>query len=310
MASVSGFRKALAEKFDDEIRFFKGWMDRPKAVGSIVPTSSVTARRMASIVDPHVGTAGARGRARHRRDHARDPGARREARKPLRGRVFRRFRAAPASALPAASTSSRAMLSISTRRSANLREQKFDSVVSGVPLLNFPVAAPRRLSRRPARPYPARPADRAAHLRSRNRRCRRARATTLSSISTSSSATSRRRSCGSTGGRPEIEPLREHRRPTAAAALICGVPIAYSCRDRQERSCRHRENSGLRRLDPQRRLQRQDRRCRDEGTGDAGRRRHPHLARRLSSADPGPESGKGKRRPRKRVEARPSDCRP
>ena len=55
MAGVSEFRKALAKKFDDEIRFFKGWIDRPKAVGSIVPTSSVTARRMASVVDPASG---------------------------------------------------------------------------------------------------------------------------------------------------------------------------------------------------------------------------------------------------------------
>jgi len=48
-------RKAFAEKFDDELRFFKGWIDKPKAVGSIVPTSSVTARRMASVVDTASG---------------------------------------------------------------------------------------------------------------------------------------------------------------------------------------------------------------------------------------------------------------
>jgi phosphatidylethanolamine/phosphatidyl-N-methylethanolamine N-methyltransferase len=51
MKSGSELRKALADKFDDELKFFKGWMDKPKAVGSIVPTSSVTARRMASIID-------------------------------------------------------------------------------------------------------------------------------------------------------------------------------------------------------------------------------------------------------------------
>jgi phosphatidylethanolamine/phosphatidyl-N-methylethanolamine N-methyltransferase len=45
-------KKALAEKFDEELRFFRGWMDKPKAVGSIVPTSGVTARKMASIVRP------------------------------------------------------------------------------------------------------------------------------------------------------------------------------------------------------------------------------------------------------------------
>lgn len=47
--------KKLAERFGEEIRFFKGWMHGPKAVGSILPTSSITARRMASVVNPHSG---------------------------------------------------------------------------------------------------------------------------------------------------------------------------------------------------------------------------------------------------------------
>jgi phosphatidylethanolamine/phosphatidyl-N-methylethanolamine N-methyltransferase len=51
MARVSGLRKSLATKFDDELRFFKGWIDKPKAVGAIIPTSSITARRMASVID-------------------------------------------------------------------------------------------------------------------------------------------------------------------------------------------------------------------------------------------------------------------
>jgi phosphatidylethanolamine/phosphatidyl-N-methylethanolamine N-methyltransferase len=55
MARGTGLRKSLASKFDDELRFFKGWIDKPKAVGSIVPTSSVTARRMASVIDPNSG---------------------------------------------------------------------------------------------------------------------------------------------------------------------------------------------------------------------------------------------------------------
>ena len=55
MATGSGLRKSLATKFDDELRFFKGWMDKPKAVGAIIPTSSVTARRMASVVNPASG---------------------------------------------------------------------------------------------------------------------------------------------------------------------------------------------------------------------------------------------------------------
>lgn len=48
-------RKSLAQRFDEELRFFKGWIDKPRAVGSIVPTSSVTSRRMASVVNPHSG---------------------------------------------------------------------------------------------------------------------------------------------------------------------------------------------------------------------------------------------------------------
>ena len=48
-------RQSLARRFDEELRFFKGWIDKPRAVGSIVPTSSVTARKMASVVDPSSG---------------------------------------------------------------------------------------------------------------------------------------------------------------------------------------------------------------------------------------------------------------
>jgi phosphatidylethanolamine/phosphatidyl-N-methylethanolamine N-methyltransferase len=55
MSRVTGMRKAFAEKFDEELRFFKGWIDKPKAVGSIIPTSSVTARRMASVIDTSSG---------------------------------------------------------------------------------------------------------------------------------------------------------------------------------------------------------------------------------------------------------------
>lgn len=55
MAQGPGLRKVIAEKFDDELRFFKGWIDKPKAVGAILPTSSVTARRMASAIEPGSG---------------------------------------------------------------------------------------------------------------------------------------------------------------------------------------------------------------------------------------------------------------
>ena len=55
MAVANGLRRALASKFDEELRFFRGWMDDAKAVGAIIPTSSITARKMASVVDPASG---------------------------------------------------------------------------------------------------------------------------------------------------------------------------------------------------------------------------------------------------------------
>jgi len=48
-------RKRIAERFDEEFRFFKGWMDGPKAVGAVLPTSTITAKRMASVIDPQSG---------------------------------------------------------------------------------------------------------------------------------------------------------------------------------------------------------------------------------------------------------------
>jgi len=50
MVKDTGMRKSLAKRFDEELRFFRGWMDKPKAVGAIAPTSGITARRMASVV--------------------------------------------------------------------------------------------------------------------------------------------------------------------------------------------------------------------------------------------------------------------
>ncbi|MCM2291702.1 methyltransferase domain-containing protein [Allorhizobium sp. BGMRC 0089] len=48
-------KKRLEKKFDEEIRFFKGVMRGPKLVGAIVPTSTITARKMASVVNPASG---------------------------------------------------------------------------------------------------------------------------------------------------------------------------------------------------------------------------------------------------------------
>lgn len=50
-----GFKERFEKKFDEEIRFFKGMIRGPKTVGALVPTSSVTARRMASVANPQSG---------------------------------------------------------------------------------------------------------------------------------------------------------------------------------------------------------------------------------------------------------------
>lgn len=50
-----GLRERFEQKFDEEIRFFKGWQRDKLGVGALVPTSSVTARRMASVIDPSSG---------------------------------------------------------------------------------------------------------------------------------------------------------------------------------------------------------------------------------------------------------------
>jgi phosphatidylethanolamine/phosphatidyl-N-methylethanolamine N-methyltransferase len=48
-------KSRFAEKFDDEIRFIKGVMSTPKTVGAIMPTSGRMAARMASIIDTGSG---------------------------------------------------------------------------------------------------------------------------------------------------------------------------------------------------------------------------------------------------------------
>lgn len=49
------FKKHISRKFDNEIRFLKGMINGPKTVGAIVPTSIYTARRMASVINPQSG---------------------------------------------------------------------------------------------------------------------------------------------------------------------------------------------------------------------------------------------------------------
>lgn len=51
----NSLKKSIGRRFDEELKFFRGWMDKPRAVGSIVPTSNVTARKMTSVINPDSG---------------------------------------------------------------------------------------------------------------------------------------------------------------------------------------------------------------------------------------------------------------
>ncbi len=49
---VFRLKQFITRKFDEEMRFFRGWQRDMKGVGAILPTSGVAARRMASVIDP------------------------------------------------------------------------------------------------------------------------------------------------------------------------------------------------------------------------------------------------------------------
>jgi phosphatidylethanolamine/phosphatidyl-N-methylethanolamine N-methyltransferase len=139
MVRGSGLRKTLAEKFDDELKFFKGWIDRPKVVGSIVPTSTITARHMASIVNPKSGlpvlevgpgtgvitkailARGVKPENLYAVEYSTD--------------FVRHLRGL----YPGVNVIEGDAFSLAATLGDN-RELTFDSVVSGLPLLNFPVA--------------------------------------------------------------------------------------------------------------------------------------------------------------------------
>ncbi len=47
--------RKVSKRFDEEIKFFKNWIDQPKAVGAVLPTSANTARKMVSLVNEQSG---------------------------------------------------------------------------------------------------------------------------------------------------------------------------------------------------------------------------------------------------------------
>ncbi len=48
-------KQKFTEKFEADIRFFKGWLDGPKTVGTPFATSVHTGRAMAGVIDPASG---------------------------------------------------------------------------------------------------------------------------------------------------------------------------------------------------------------------------------------------------------------
>ncbi len=143
MVRGTGLRKSLASKFDDELRFFKGWIDKPKAVGSIVPTSSVTARRMASVINPNSGLpvlevgpgTGVITRAILARGIKPENLYAVEYSEDFVGHLRRHY--------PGVNVIQGDAFNLDKTLGED-RNLVFDSVISGVPLLNFPVA--RRIS--------------------------------------------------------------------------------------------------------------------------------------------------------------------
>ncbi|MDN2578438.1 phospholipid N-methyltransferase PmtA [Aquibium sp. ELW1220] len=53
--SVRAVRRSLAGHFEDELRFLRGWIETPRAVGAILPTSAAVSRLMASVIDTASG---------------------------------------------------------------------------------------------------------------------------------------------------------------------------------------------------------------------------------------------------------------
>ena len=128
-----------ADKFGRKLRFFKGLMSQPKTVGAIVPTSVFMARRMASVANPASGLpvlelgpgTGVVTRAILRRGIAPDKLVSVE----FSDEFCRHLKREMPDVTLLHGDAFRLEDTLGPLRSA-----KFDCVISGLPLLNFPVA--------------------------------------------------------------------------------------------------------------------------------------------------------------------------
>jgi phosphatidylethanolamine/phosphatidyl-N-methylethanolamine N-methyltransferase len=55
MTAMAALRKSLSRRFDEELRFIRSWRESPKTTGAILPSGNVMARKMASVVEPSSG---------------------------------------------------------------------------------------------------------------------------------------------------------------------------------------------------------------------------------------------------------------
>ncbi|TCL72109.1 phospholipid N-methyltransferase PmtA [Rhizobium sp. BK251] len=133
-------KERLGRKFDEEIRFFKGMIQGPKTVGSIVPTSSITARKMASVINPRadlpVLELGPGTGAITKAILARGLPAERLVAIEYSTDFYQHLRRT----YPGVHFINGDAFNLNDTLGA-LKGQKFDSVVSGIPLLNFPMQA-------------------------------------------------------------------------------------------------------------------------------------------------------------------------
>jgi phosphatidylethanolamine/phosphatidyl-N-methylethanolamine N-methyltransferase len=51
---IRAFEAKNRNRFDDEVRFFRSWMEKPLTVGAVAPSSRALARVMAAYVDPAI----------------------------------------------------------------------------------------------------------------------------------------------------------------------------------------------------------------------------------------------------------------
>lgn len=130
--------RKVGQKFDDEIRFIKNWIDQPRAVGAVLPTSASTARKMASLITeasnnpvlelgPGTGVITQAILDRGVHPHKLFSVEYSKGFLPNLRRTFPEVRFYHGDAFNLATVL------------PNLGESKFDAVLSGLPLLNFPV---------------------------------------------------------------------------------------------------------------------------------------------------------------------------